>query len=450
MGGDGVITQPFNNSAVATMRPGEPMIRRASHSLTYVLFLSLVATASGQCCRQSALPSPRELERFGLERAWWSQATLNVETDLLLHLTADEELLYAQSRTGIVTAFDAETGERLWSRLLGTPEAPSFPVATNSDQLVLATGMNLFALDKFNGKLLWRLNLPTHPSTAPEINDLQVYVGALDGTAYAFDLATIRQLFEDQLLPDFSDLTTVWRFRAGGAITSPPVAAGARVIFASEDGSVYSVNLDDGNLRFQFQTNGPIQAPMGRSQDALFIASDDVRFFCINLSEDNQLDGRLRWTFVSGLPILKKPRIVGQQVFITPERSGMTALSVDRGKAMWRQTKATDFLAASDQSVYASDDTGNVLILSRFDGAITGALPLREMSVRVNNDRTDRIYLATQQGLIMCLREIGADFPRYHKFPERQPMLPEFTDEQSEVPEDVPANQPGEGDPAAL
>ncbi|MEZ6054777.1 MAG: hypothetical protein R3C02_25970 [Planctomycetaceae bacterium] len=32
-------------------------------------------------------PSPRELERFGLERAWWSQATLNVETDLLLHLT---------------------------------------------------------------------------------------------------------------------------------------------------------------------------------------------------------------------------------------------------------------------------------------------------------------------------------------------------------------------------
>jgi len=421
------------------------MIRCLSRLLACVLCLSLVGTAYGQFGRQSVLPSPRELERFGLERGWWSQATLNAGADKLLHLSADEELVYAQSRTGILTAFDAETGERLWSRLLGAPEAPSFPVATNSNQLLLATGMNLYALDKFNGRLLWRLNLPTHPSTGPEIDEVQAFIGALDGTAYAFDLAMIRQLFQDQLLPEFSNLTVVWRYRAGGPITSPPVAAGGRVNFASEDGSLYSVNLDDGNLRFQFQTNGPIQAPIGRNQDALFVASDDVRFFCIN-----QIDGKLRWTFVSGLPILKKPQIVGQQVFVAPERSGITALTVDRGKVMWRQTHATEFLAASSQSVYASDDTGNLLILSRYDGSMTGALPLREMSVRVNNDRTDRVYMATPQGTVLCLRESGSDFPRYHKFPERQPMLPEFAGEEPDVPEDVPADPADEDDPAAL
>lgn len=421
------------------------MTRCAARLLTWLLCLSVVGTAHAQFGRQSALPTPAELERFGLERAWWSQATLDSSTDKLLHLTADEELLYAQSRTGILTAFDAETGERLWSRLLGTPEAPSFPVSTNSDQLLLATGMNLFALDKFNGKLLWQLNLPTHPSTAPEVNDVQVYIGSLDGSAWAFDLANIRNLFQDRLLPDFSNATVAWRHRVDGPITSPPVAAGPRVNFASEDGSLYSVDLNDGDVHFQFETDGPIIAPIGRSQDALFIASDDVRFFCIN-----QLDGKLRWTHVTGLPIRKQPQIVGQQVFIAPERGGMTALTTAEGRVMWKQIQATEFLAASGQSVFTSDDLGNLLILSRYDGAITGVLPLREMSVRVHNDRTDRVYLATSQGLIMCLRELGSDFPKYHKFPERQPMLPEFTDDQPQSDAAAPDETPAEQIPAAF
>lgn len=421
------------------------MIRCAARFFSCLLCLACVGTASGQIGRQSVVPTPRELESFGLERAWWSQATLDASTDKLLHLTADEELLYAQSRTGILTAFDAETGERLWSRLLGTPEAPSFPVTSNTDQLLLATGMNLFALDKFNGRLLWELNLPTHPSTAPEVNDFQAYIGSLDGSAWAFDLAKIRELYQDQLLPEFSNTTVAWRHRVDGPITSPPVAAGPRVNFASEDGSLYSVDLNDGDIHFQFETNGPINAPIGRNQDALFIASDDVRFFCIN-----QVDGKLRWTHVTGLPIRKQPQIIDQQVFIAPERGGMTALTTAAGQVMWKQIRANDFLAASDQSVYASDEIGNLLILSRFDGAITGALPLREMSVRVNNDRTDRVYLATPQGLILCLRELGSDFPKYHKFPERQPMLPEFAEdsptgedaEPDESADDVPSEQP--------
>ena len=119
--------------------------------------VSLSATAYGQFARQSVLPSPRELDRFGLERAWWNQAVIDTGTDRLAHLVVDENCVFTQSHRGLVTAFDAESGQRLWSRLLGTTDAPNFPVVTNADHLLLASGMELFGLNKFDGRLLWRL-----------------------------------------------------------------------------------------------------------------------------------------------------------------------------------------------------------------------------------------------------------------------------------------------------
>jgi hypothetical protein len=62
------------------------------------------------------------------------------------------------------------------------------------------------------------------------------------------------------------------------------------------------------------------------------------------------------------------------------------------------------------------------------------------LSVRVQNERTDRLYLASKDGLVVGLREQGLEFPIYHKYPERRPILPEF------APDDPPAaNEPAGG-----
>ena len=76
-----------------------------------------------------------------------------------------------------------------------------------------------------------------------------------------------------------------------------------------------------------------------------------------------------------------------------------------------------------------TDDLGNLMVLSRADGAPLGVLPLRDYSIRVANDRTDRIYLCTESGLVVALRERDQEFPEYHMFPERRPILPDFAPE---------------------
>jgi hypothetical protein len=79
-------------------------------------------------------------------------------------------------------------------------------------------------------------------------------------------------------------------------------------------------------------------------------------------------------------------------------------------------------------------------MISRDKGQILGQLPFRRFVVRPGNDRTDRLFLSTESGMIICLRQIGHNFPRYHRYPDRLPLLPELEpDESAETKPTEPA-----------
>ncbi|MFH1302391.1 MAG: hypothetical protein ABIK07_15125, partial [Planctomycetota bacterium] len=66
-----------------------------------------------------SLLSKRELVQYDLDRVWWGQATVDPHRDRIVHLSLDEINLYALSTSGIITAFDNETGKKLWATQLG-------------------------------------------------------------------------------------------------------------------------------------------------------------------------------------------------------------------------------------------------------------------------------------------------------------------------------------------
>jgi outer membrane protein assembly factor BamB len=389
-----------------------------------VLFLSASNAAQAQKTGFTPrIPSQRLLGRYGLERAWWGQATLNPTRDKVRHMTVDEENVYVQATSGVVTAFNNETGKRLWAVQLGRRDLASYPLATNEDFALVAVGMNLYALDKFSGELLWELKLPAHPSTSPAMDERNVYIGTLDGSVYAFSLRKIHQLYDENLLPQWSYDSLIWRYKTAKEITTPPISTGRVVEFASRDRSLYSVSAERREQIFQFETDAPISAPMVRSDGRLYMASEDFNFYCLN-SEN----GSVIWEFVSGLPVRKAPVVIGPHVFLLPDRGGMYCLSKTSGKQIWWRPRGTEFIAATTKLVFMSDALGNVILVDRKDGAPVGALPLRDFKMRLSNDRTDRLFLATQSGLVISIRDKNREFPLYHKHPERRPILPTFAD----------------------
>lgn len=396
------------------------MLQNRHVLLSAVVGLLLAAPGFAQRGTVS-FPTRRLLEPHGLERAWWNQATLNPARDRVRHLVADEDVVIVQSRNGVVTVFDAHDGKKLWAARPGRADAASFPALTNGELVVLVIGTEVYALRKFSGATAWEFTLPAVPSTGPEMDANHVYVGTGDGSMFAFDLQKIERLHREKLLPQWSAQTVAWRYKTDKTVTTPPVSSGRVVNFANKGGSMYCVTTADRNLVFQFETDSPILAPMTRSKRLLYLASEDFKLYCLNME-----NGTTRWMYNTGLPIRKPARVIDQDVFITPSRGGLHCIDSLFGHRKWLRPRMTAFVAASPSRVYATDGVGNLDILDRESGAVRGSLGLRNFSVRLSNGRTDRIYLATPTGLVVCIREKGREFPLYYMYPERRPILPEF------------------------
>lgn len=375
------------------------------------------------------LPGPRELGRYGLVLGWHNHATMTPQRDRVLHVSSDEEAFYVQASVGTISAFDINTGAKKWAVQLGHRDRASHPAVSNEELVLVSSGMQLYALNKATGQSQWAIQLPAHPSTSPALDDERIYVGALDGSMYAFDLRKIRELYDEQRLPEWSHHTIAWRYQADGEITTPAVVTNRVVNFASRRGSLYAVAATNRKLVFQFEVDRSISAPMAASGRLLYVASEDYTFYALNIET-----GRVIWEFASGLPVRAKPAVINDDLYVTPLRGGMYSLKAASGARTWWNPDATQFLAATTERVFASDKLGNVLILSRATGRTIGTLPLRTYNVRYSNDRTDRLFLATEGGRVICVHDEGRDFPQFHRFPEKKPILPEFTPEEGAEP----------------
>ncbi len=411
-----------------------------------LLFAGFAPVFGQNRLQRDPLPSAAQLDRYGLKLAWWNQAALDPTADRVQHLVMDEDVVFIQSRSGSLTAFDGTTGKQLWAQQLGRSDHPSFSPVTNSEMVLVSVGANLFALDKRTGEQRWSLRVGSYPSTSPAMDDKHVYFGALDGTVYAYNLAMSRQIRRDGYNDDWSTMAIDWRFKAGSRITTDPIVTDTNVIVGSRAGSIYAIttNEEKGKLAFQFEPDYPTHAPMAYSGGLLYVATEGYKIYCVNTKNEK---GGIVWEFTSGVPIHHQPFVIGNQLYLLPDDGSLYCLDKLTGNRNWVRPRISEFLAASILHVYASDSFGNIVILSRENGGEVGVLPLRSFNTRLENDRTDRLIVATETGRLLCIYEKGSEYPLYHKYPERKPILPQFAPEAPS--EEQPAGDAAETEPKA-
>jgi outer membrane protein assembly factor BamB len=384
--------------------------------------LTLTGSAAAQPVgRSSVLPSPRSLSRFGLELGWWNQAVLDTHRDTIVHLVADEEVVFAQSSAGTVTAFDGTTGLKLWALQLGRQDSPSFPVTSNDELALVISGIRVYAIDKWSGDLRWQIRLPGQPSSSPSMDDFRLYVGMLDGSVYAVNLDKVRKLYNEGRLPEWSYQAVDWRYKSGAEVAAPPIPFRSNLFFASKDKSLYAITAEERSLIFQLETDAPISAPLGRGNGLIYLASEDYNIYAVN-----ELSGQIRWRFVTGLPIKKAPVVIGENLFIAPQRGGVFELAGDTGARLRYWPRMTGFVGTTEKHLFLTDRVGDVAVVDKGTGAVLGMLPLGGFPVQFVNDRTDRLIVATESGLVLSIREQGKEFPTFLKTPEQQPILPEL------------------------
>lgn len=266
---------------------------------------------------------PAQLENFDEEirlQRVWSVNVGNGQGDKYNRLSPviNQDMIYAAANDGTVVAVDRESGRRQWRTRLDDTEVSGGTGYGNGMLFLGAVDARVIALDAENGELLWESQVTSEVLSTPVYGGGKVIVQTIDGKLIALDGSTGEQRWIYE--------STVPALSLRG--TSSPLVAGNFVISGFGNGSVVSVALDNGTLRWEQR----VAVPTGRTEIDRLV----------------DIDGELLLT--------------DNTTVVVPAYQGyLTALDINTGQVRWRQEASSVHGAASGFSnIYIANKDGAV------------------------------------------------------------------------------------------
>jgi outer membrane protein assembly factor BamB len=439
-----------------------------NHSVRALAVFILTATTATAQDRSNlhthpSVPDDATLQRFNLKLGWRAYIPMDGPRDRIFTVQNAGDVLLVQTRSGLVSALEAETGHIRWQARFGRPYHVSVPVGFNDQEVLIVSDRTLYVLDRVTGELRWDFDMPTTPTTAAVADNSQWFLSVPGGvvSAYAIPranpdakggadaknaktgkkgeatedsrkttigltssvgaLASARGQATSSLVSvgplasvrQFSGSATSgvnphvdWKDGSGLHIEIPPVQTKDTLFIAGRDGRIAA--LAKGLKREEHYNrqlaDGAILAPPGQYGDVAYVAAQDSTLYAVNIP-----NGTVLWRFTAGTSIKHKPAVTDDDIFVTTSLDGLTRLHRKTGQVIWQNRAADRFLAMNAKVVYATDRSGRLLLLDRSHGTQRGSLDTGNFVRPIANELTDRIYLAANDGLFVCMHD--RDYP---------------------------------------
>jgi outer membrane protein assembly factor BamB len=272
------------------------------------------------------------------------------------------------------------------------------------------------------------------PESAPTPPDIGGARRSALGTFYASESRAVTPLTERSRPPNITytplasatqaalslaqnyQLPLAWEYRADSRLELAPLvtlrkpdSVGA-VLLPSTAGITYGSSKIARQLLYSFQTEAPVSAPPGQYGDIAYIPYGNDILVAMNIE-----NGRLLWRLAIGGTSRRKPQVTDEDVWMMPERAGLYRVSRASGEVIWDNSKVEQFLAANKEMVYTLDARGHLLVLDRKRGTPLGSYDISDFKVPIVNDYTDRVFLASHDGLLICLHDRHYAAPSWNK-----------------------------------
>ncbi len=432
-----------------------------------LLLLSCAAALPFPVGMAAEFPSAGQLQGLGLQLHWEGQAVLNTSRDEVRYRTIDEDVVVVQSTAGVVSVFNAEDGRRRWAAQIGRTDEAAQPAVTNDRLVLVIAGPVLYGLDKFTGDEVIQHRLPSSASAGCGVGTIErddtryeyAYVPMAEGSVYCYDLQTLRHLHRYGTLPPQVSRPFLWRFICKEQIDFPPVFAEEATAFATRTGNLHVIN-SAGETQYQFLMDEPATAPLTVIRDAdtssLIMATGKNLLYDIMLEKAaaTKITAQVDWTLPLARPVNEQPIAVGNSVYVVSESGGLHNIARDTGRPVrvsgddgrtddWFIADIAAVTAVSRSHVYAIDRTNRLLAINRTTAKVSDRddrLLVASYQRHYSNAVTDRLYLLSSSGQVVCLRETGSEFATYHQNPSRQPIDVNVSDPQEEATEEPPAD----------
>ena len=396
-----------------------------------------------------ALPTAEALERLNLQMAWHRIVPMESKRDGFVSVQHTGRQMLIQTRGGIVALLNSETGKIVWRVRIGDALRFATAPAFNSSSVFAVNGTVLYSLDRTNGSVQWQLSLPGGLSAPPLADEEQVYLFTGSGKVHAYrpvavEVPESEAGGEPPPPPDYLDQAPVRREERTVTVVRPLLQWTYTANMELElPGCPVRGDAAGSGRRRHAGRSYQISEGVGPSQQLQFSARrrHGRRSRCLWRCRLLSRKGRLSHCFRNaarprGLAApdryWRSPRKAGRNPaghFHCRRRQGhvpagpgnrRVALAIPKGNRLaTSQEDAARFLASSPKFVYAADRSGRLLVIDRVRGLLLSRYDTRDFVVPVVNEQTDRLYLAANSGLLVCLRD--RDYPE----PQRQMKISE-------------------------
>jgi outer membrane protein assembly factor BamB len=429
------------------------MMRQLTAALAWVICGLAAQSALAQ---GAPIISEAEARRHGFDRGWQTQVELDRLRDKVAGLTLsplsqpdptglNRDMLFVLTDHSLLQALDANTGRTLWVKQVGERNTLTLP-ATADDQFVcVANGQVLHVLDRLNGETIWEKNLKRPPSQPPTIGPGVCHIPSYTGEVTTYPMPQKATAGEGWAVPKEEKV-----YKSFGSVDISPLTTSESTAWGTTRGFLFVGSSDMTDVRFRFETDRGISAPLGYWPPYILVASRDGFVYAVN-----EFGGGAAWQFTVGHAINQPPVAVDGAVYLISEVGGMHCLSAMVGNERWFTPEARQFVAASKSRVYVTDNLGRLLILDAKTGGRLDRLDTSRFPIKLINTKTDRIYLATPTGFIQSLHEIGQNEPLVHTLPAARQAEPEkpkkkpakkADDDDTEAEEDADSEEGDEAD----
>ena len=387
--------------------------------------------------------------RHGLTRPWFTQVQVDRTRGKIESLVLYDGTLLVQTDRAVLQAIDAESGETLWVKEIGRRNFPSMRPAINGEMVAIVNGSTLYVLHRRSGRLLWQREVDGVPGAGPALSQLRAYVPMTDGLVLAYRLEAIpdpgvelglfdpdseedrkkletRRLESLRLQQDLKPPLACQSF--GRAMVQPLVtretAGEEYVAWPTDRGYLFvgRINRLDENhfeMMYKLETAADITARPTILPAATEEASDSAILFAPSqdgfLHAIREQDGTSMWRFSTGERVVQPAVPIADKVYVTTQLGGMYCLAVQTGQQLWWTPNIMQFIAASKDRVYTEDRNGDIVVLHAQTGGRLDVIPAAGLKLKLMNQQTDRLFLASESGLVQCLHEVELEQPIVHR-----------------------------------
>jgi outer membrane protein assembly factor BamB len=415
-------------------------------------------------------PAREVLDRLNLRLAWRAYVPMDGRRDALESIRLTGKSLLIQTRSGLVTQLDAETGQVNWRNRVGNAYQTLQPPAFNNNGVFVINNNYLFGLDRNDGRMQFQMPLPGSLSAPPVADEDQIYLPTVQGRLRVYRLPNIqaerenrdakleeearRELAKGPTAKPSSNPQTApsglalrgefekfgprpeerWAVPTNLLLDFQPIISGETVALASSSGNLLACEKfpspgNEGRPFYKFKAEDQLLASPGQYENTVYFGSRDANVYAIDL-----LSGRVVWRHTAGSPVHRRPFATRDDLYVSSDRNGLSRLqretrldqagpsggdalwSIPRGKRTLNSQPDLDrVLAVNPKFVYATDRSGRLAIVDRIHGTILSNFDIRDFVFLTPNEWTDRIYLAAQNGLIICLHDREYVHPFFHR-----------------------------------